>query len=87
MIRRFFIWRALRRMAKPRYQIDRRTYHGRFNAGFRAFLHRSKYWSSTDDSYVRRMRRRRRLYLFGGTVGMILLVWFIYESISALGIF
>ncbi len=87
MIRRFFIWRAQKRLSKPRYKIDRRAYRGQFNAGFFSFLHRTKFWATDNDTYYR--RRKRRLLIAGviglGTLGFV--VWIIYESVGALGIF
>ncbi len=87
MIRRFFIWRARRQMGKPRYKIDHRAYRGAFNAGFFTFLNRSKFWSSDDDLFYRKRRRRLWAAYAGGIALLVFLIWIIYESVGALGIF
>ena len=87
MIRRFFIWRAQKRFRKPRYKIDHRAYRGQFNAGFFSFLHRTKFWAADNDMYYRRRKRRLFVASLLGLCALGFIVWVIYESVGALGIF
>lgn len=87
MIRRFFIWRAHKKLARTRYRLDRRVYHGRFRAGFISHLHHARFWESDSDSsyYRRRWRRRlRRLVIF---LVVLFLCWVAYESAMAVSSF
>jgi hypothetical protein len=87
MLRRFFIWRAEKRMGRSHYRFDRRHYHGVFKPGFFAFLSDSKFWQTDNDPYLKTRRRRRRLILIFGLIAAIGLVWIIIESTRALKLF
>lgn len=87
MIRRFFIWRAQRQMGKPRYKIDQRAYRGSFNAGFFTFLNRSKFWSTDEDMFHRKRRRRLWIAWILGIALLAFAIWVIFESVAALGVF
>src|SRR5690606_31744765 len=59
MIRRFFIWRAQKRMGLSPYRLDKRQYRGVFKAGFMSRNGGINFWA-TDDDPIRRRRRRRK---------------------------
>lgn len=87
MIRRFFIWRAHKKLARTRYRLDRREYRGNFRAGFLSHLHHARFWESDSDPafYRRRWKRRvRRLLLL---VVVLFLLWLFLESARALTLF
>jgi hypothetical protein len=87
MLRRFFIWRAERRMSHSPYRLDRRTYHGRFHAGFFAHLSNTRFWQAEDDPQLRRRRRKRRYLLVAAVLGLLGLAWLVVESARALRLF
>lgn len=87
MLRRYFIWRASRKMGHTRYRIDRRPYRGPFKSGFHAHLSASKFFQSNDDRFQRSQRRKRRLLFLGAVLATAGLLWLIGESIRALHLF
>jgi hypothetical protein len=87
MLRRFFIWRAEKRMGRSHYRFDRRHYRGVFRPGFFAFLSETKFWQTDNDPYFKMRRRRRRVILFLGVITAIGLAWIILESSRALKLF
>jgi len=87
MLRRFFIWRGLRRMNRPRYRMDRRRYHGRFTAGFLGYLGRAGFWQEERDLFTRRKNRRRMLLGLFLCVATLFAGWVIWESVQALALF
>jgi hypothetical protein len=86
MIRRYFRWRAKRRLARTHYRLDRRTYHGQFQAGFLSHLRHARFWETSSDPMVRRKRRRRRFLIFLFVSLGLLLLWGIIVSIQGLSI-
>lgn len=87
MLRRYYLWRARRKMGKSRYRPDRRHYAGHFRAGFYSYLSSTRFWDVRRDAYYKRRKRRSRLLrvlllLFLGVV-----FWIVYESVGALGLF
>jgi outer membrane scaffolding protein for murein synthesis (MipA/OmpV family) len=87
MLRRFFIWRAEKRMGRSHYRLDKRQYQGVFKPGFFAHLNSSQFWQTDNDPYQRSRRRRRKVYVVVGIVTFIALVWVIIESSRALRLF
>lgn len=87
MLRRYFIWRASRKMGRTRYRIDRRHYRGPFRSGFHAHLSASKFFQSSDDRFQRGQRRKRRLLFLVAVLGTAGLLWLVAESIRALHLF
>lgn len=87
MLRRFFIWRAEKRMGRSHYRLDRRHYHGVFKPGFFAFLSSTNFWQTDNDPYLRSRKRRRKFMLIFGLLGTLALVWIIVESSRALKLF
>jgi hypothetical protein len=87
MLRKFFIWRAEKKMDRTQYRFDKRHYKGVFNAGFFAHLNQTKFWQSDNDPYERARNRRRKL-LWGFVICVIIaLIWVAFESSRALSIF
>jgi hypothetical protein len=84
MIRRFFIWRAHKKLARTRYRLDRREYRGQFRAGFMSHLHHARFWESDSDPsfYRRRFRKRLRWIILLLLIGF--LGWVLYESVVAI---
>ncbi len=74
-------------MSHSPYRLDRRTYHGRFNAGFFAHLATTRFWQAEDDPWRRRRRQRRRILLIGGLIFLVGFSWLVLESIRALRLF
>ena len=87
MLRRFFIWRAERRMGRSHYRFDKRHYRGVFTPGFFAHLNASKFWQTDNDPYRRSRRRRKKVILLIAFIAFIGLVWVIFESTRALRLF
>lgn len=87
MIRRFFQWRAKRRIARNRYSIDRRIYTGRFKATFLSYLDGASFWETKKDKRLRRRSRRRKALIIVAFIGIILLIWGIISSIEGLMLF
>jgi len=87
MLRRFFIWRAEKRMGRSHYRFDRRHYHGVFGAGFFAHLSSSKFWQTDNDPYQKARRRQRKVVLVVGIIVILGLAWVIMESTRALHLF
>ncbi len=87
MLRRFFIWRAQRRLGRSRYRLDRRHYHGVFTPGFLADLSQTKFWQTDNDPYQRARRRRRKFGLVVGVLALLGLAWLVVESSRALALF
>ncbi len=87
MIHRFFQWRARRQLARPRYRIDRRHYHGRFRAGFVSHLKQANFWESDRDPKLRRRRGRRRVLLVLGAALLLFLLWGLSVSVGAFQVF
>jgi len=87
MLRRFFIWRAERRMSRSEYRLDRRHYRGVFKPGFFAFLSQTKFWQTDNDPYLRTRKRRRRILFALILLLVCALVWVILESTQALKVF
>jgi hypothetical protein len=87
MLRRFFIWRAEKRMGRSHYKLDRRHYRGIFKPGFFAHLSDTNFWQTDNDPFLRSKRRRKRLILFFSFVVLIGLAWVVVESTRALKLF
>ena len=87
MLRRFFIWRAEKRMGRSHYKIDRRHYKGVFTPGFLAHLNRSNFWQTDNDPYQKARRRRKKVGLAIGFVLVLALAWLVVESIRAFRLF
>lgn len=87
MLRRFFIWRATRKLGRSRYRLDRRTYPGPFKSGFLAHLSATRFWQGADDRYQLQRRRRRRLVVVFLILGGLGMAWLIVESARAVRLF
>jgi hypothetical protein len=87
MLRRFYIWRAEKRMGRSHYRIDRRHYRGVFKPGFFAHLAHTKFWQTDNDPYLRSRRRRRRAMLVIGLIVLLGMAWVAVESSRALRLF
>lgn len=87
MIRRYFIWRAHKKLARTRYRLDRRKYPGKFRAAFMSHLHHARFWETDADPAYRRRRWRKRLLTAALLGGLIFLIWVICESVEALTVF
>lgn len=87
MLRRFFIWRAERRMGRSEYRLDRRHYKGVFKPGFFAFLSQTKFWQTDNDPYLRSRKRRRRILLIVVILLLAGAFWVVLESSQALQVF
>lgn len=87
MIRRFFQWRAKRRLARTRYRFDRRSYPGRFQAGFLSHLQQGSFWEMNKNPRLRRRGRRQTVLLLLVIIGTILLIWGIITSIEGIKLF
>jgi len=87
MLRRFFIWRAEKRMGRSHYRMDKRHYRGVFSAGFFAHLSQSKFWQTDNDPYQRSKRRQRKVVLVLGFLFLVALVWVAVESSHAFRLF
>ena len=87
MLRRFFIWRAEKRMGRTHYRLDKRRYHGVFKPGFFAHLSRTNFWQTDNDPYQKSRRRRKKLVIFISIAALIGLIWVIIESTRALRLF
>ena len=87
MLRKFFIWKAERRMGRTTYRFDRRRYHGIFQPGLRAHLQKTQFWQTDNDPYHRSRRRRKRIQLAGLALVLIAIVWLALESSRALRLF
>lgn len=86
MFRRFFIWRAHKKLARTRYRLDRRHYPGKFQAAFMSHLHHARFWESDADPYYRRRRWRKRIFRAALIGALIFLIWVVYESAQALAV-
>ena len=87
MFRRFFIWRAEKRMGRSHYKFDRRHYRGVFKPGFFAHLSQTNFWQTDNDPFLRSKRRKKRWILFFSFVAIIALAWVVVESSRALSLF
>jgi len=87
MLRRYFIWRAEKRLGRSHYRIDRRHYRGVFSAGFFAHLNKSNFWQTDNDPYQKSRRRRKKVGLAVGFIVAIALAWLVVESIRAFRLF
>lgn len=87
MLRRYYIWRAERRMGRSNYRIDRRHYRGIFSPGFFAHLSRTKFWQTDNDPHYRARRRRKRITLVISLILLAGFIWILFESSRALEIF
>ena len=87
MLRRFFIWRAEKRMGRSRYRFDKRHYQGVFKAGFFAHLNQTKFWQADDDPYQRSRRRKKKAILILIILVMAIFIWVAIESSRALSLF
>ena len=87
MLRRFFIWRAEKRMGRSHYRLDKRHYRGIFTPGFFSHLSHSRFWQSDNDPYQKSRRRRRRVLLAVALVALLGLAWVVVESSRALRLF
>ncbi|MGC9451906.1 MAG: hypothetical protein ACP5I4_10720 [Oceanipulchritudo sp.] len=87
MLRRFFIWRAEKRMGRSHYRFDKRHYHGVFTPGFFAHLSSTKFWQTDNDPYQSARRRRKKVILVFVVVALIGLGWVVIESTRALKLF
>lgn len=87
MLRRFFIWRAERKMHRTQYRLDKRHYKGVFKAGFFAHLNDTKFWQGDNDPFERSKKRRKKILWFVSTIILAVLVWAAIESTRALSIF
>ena len=87
MIRYFFQWRARKKLARNRYRIDRRIYHGRFRAGFLSHLQTAHFWETHKDPYARRLRWRRRVLWLFALALLAFISWAVLESIRAFALF
>lgn len=87
MFRRFFIWRAHKRLARTRYRLDRRRYPGQFQAGFMSHLHQARFWETDRDPASSTRRWRKRLFWVAAAAGSAFFLWVIYESAHALMLF
>lgn len=87
MIRRFFIWRAHKKLARTRYKLDRREYRGQFRSGFMSHLQQARFWDSESDPYYRRQRWKKRILWLLVIALAGFSVWVAIESMKALQIF
>ncbi len=87
MLRRFFIWRAHKKLARTRYRLDRRHYRGQFQAGFLSHLHHARFWESDSDPSYRRRRWRKRIFRVFLILVFLFLAWVAFESAKALTVF
>ena len=87
MLRRFFIWRAEKRMGRSQYRLDRRHYRGVFKPGFFAHLTETKFWQTDNDPYLRSRRRKKKLLIIISLIAFIGLTWMIIESSRAFKLF
>ena len=87
MLRRFFIWRAEKRMGRSHYKFDRRAYRGVFKPGFFAHLSQTNFWQTDNDPFLRSRRRKKRWILAVSFLVILLLAWVIVESSRALSLF
>jgi hypothetical protein len=87
MLRRFFIWRAEKRMGRSHYRFDKRHYRGVFTPGFFAHLSTTKFWQTDNDPFQRKRRRRKKVFWIVAIVAFIGLTWVIIESSRALKLF
>lgn len=87
MFRRFFIWRAEKRMGRSHYKMDKRQYRGVFKPGFFAHLSETKFWQADNDPYLRSRRRRKKFIIIFTLITLIGLGWMILESSRALKLF
>jgi hypothetical protein len=87
MLRRFFIWRAEKRMGRSHYRLDKRHYQGVFKPGFFAHLSKTNFWQTDNDPYQKSRRRRKKVIIFISIVVFIGLIWVVIESSQALRLF
>ena len=87
MLRRFFIWRAEKKMGRSHYGFDKRQYKGVFTPGFFAHLDRTKFWQADNDPYHRSQKRRKKILWIIGILILAALIWVAIESSRALSIF
>lgn len=87
MLRRFFIWRAEKRMDRTHYKFDRRHYRGVFKPGFFAHLSDTNFWQTDNDPFLRSRRRRKRWILFFSVIFILAFAWVVIESSRALKLF
>lgn len=87
MLRRFFIWRAEKRMGRSHYRLDHRPYQGIFKPGFFAHLSETKFWQTDNDPYLRSRRRRKKIIFLITLLVLLGMAWMIIESSRALRLF
>lgn len=87
MLRRFFIWRAEKKMSRSAYRLDKRPYKGVFRPGFFAHLNQTKFWQTDNDPYQRVKRRRRKIIAVSAILVLAALAWVALESSRALSLF
>jgi hypothetical protein len=87
MLRRYFIWRAEKRMGRSHYRLDHRHYSGIFKPGFFAHLSNSNFWQTDNDPYLKARKRRNRITLLVVILALAGIGWMIFESSRALKLF
>ena len=87
MLRRFFIWRAEKRMGRSQYRIDKRHYHGVFKPGFFAHLNSTKFWQTDNDPFQRSRKRKRKVIWILSILVLATFIWVAIESSRALSLF
>lgn len=87
MLRRFFVWRAQKRLGRTQYRLDKRHYRGVFRPGFFAHLSTTNFWQTDNDPYLKTKRLQRNLLLFLILAAAIGLGWLAIESLRALELF
>lgn len=87
MLRRFFIWRAEKRMGRSHYRFDKRHYHGVFTAGFFAHLNQTKFFQIDNDPYQRSRKRKKKAIWILSILVLATFIWVAIESSRALSLF
>jgi hypothetical protein len=87
ILRRFFIWRAEKRLGRSQYRFDRRQYRGIFRPGFFAHLSSTKFWQTDNDPFLKKRRRRRKVTIVLVICFLFAIGWILYESSRALRLF
>jgi len=87
MLKRFFIWRATRKMNPTRYRMDRRKYRGVFTPGFMADLNREQFWQARQSRFSRGHRIRRRILWITLIIVALVIAWMVVQSLQAIRLF